>query len=168
MEQILYIVQYDDNILVMLVSFVYTFSLNLKLEHFMGLGQDCWNEVGRAFWARFWVHIIVYCVKNTFGSNLWSIRNEKNLWLIIFILYIFVLLLLLFYLYIWVYGQVYMGKGQVSICNEQKKILILYLNYTECLKKNGILWKNGHNYLQTHPKCKKWGCFGKFRIFATL
>ena len=40
--------------------------------------------------------------------------------------------------------------------------------YTECLKKNGILWKNGHNFLQTHPKCKIWGCFGKFRIFATL
>ena len=39
--------------------------------------------------------------------------------------------------------------------------------YTGCLKKNGILWKNGHNYLQTHPKCKSWGCFGKFRIFAT-
>ena len=39
---------------------------------------------------------------------------------------------------------------------------------TECLKKNGILWKNGHNFLQTHPKCKIWGCFGKFRIFATL
>ena len=40
--------------------------------------------------------------------------------------------------------------------------------YTGCLKKNGILWKNGHNFLQTHPKCKIWGCFGKFRIFATL
>ena len=40
--------------------------------------------------------------------------------------------------------------------------------HTECLKKNGILWKNGHNFLQTHPKCKIWGCFGKFRIFATL
>ena len=26
-------------------------------------------------------------------------------------------------------------------------------------QKNGILWKNGHNYLQTHPKCKIWGCF---------
>ena len=25
-----------------------------------------------------------------------------------------------------------------------------------------------HNYLQTHPKSKSWGCFGKFRIFATL
>ena len=24
-----------------------------------------------------------------------------------------------------------------------------------------------NNYLQTHPKCKSWGCFGKFRIFAT-
>ena len=34
-------------------------------------------------------------------------------------------------------------------------------------QKNVILWKNGHNYLQTHPKCKSWGCFGKFRIFAT-
>ena len=34
-------------------------------------------------------------------------------------------------------------------------------------QKNCIWWKNGHNYLQTHPKCKKWGCFGKFRIFAT-
>ena len=39
--------------------------------------------------------------------------------------------------------------------------------HTGCLKKNGILWKNGHNFLQTHPKCKIWGCFGKFRIFAT-
>ena len=39
---------------------------------------------------------------------------------------------------------------------------------TGCLKKNGILWKNGHNFLQNHPKCKIWGCFGKFRIFATL
>ena len=37
---------------------------------------------------------------------------------------------------------------------------------TGCLKKNGILWENGHNYLQTHPKCKSWWCFGKFRIFA--
>ena len=27
--------------------------------------------------------------------------------------------------------------------------------------------KNGNNYLQTHPKCKSWGCFGKFMIFAT-
>ena len=26
------------------------------------------------------------------------------------------------------------------------------------------LWKNSHNYLQTPPKCKSWGCFGKFRI----
>ena len=34
-------------------------------------------------------------------------------------------------------------------------------------KKNVLLWKNGHNYLQTHPKCKCWGCIGKFRIFAT-
>ena len=34
-------------------------------------------------------------------------------------------------------------------------------------QKNGILWKNGHNYLQTHPKCKSWGCFGKFSTFAT-
>ena len=33
--------------------------------------------------------------------------------------------------------------------------------------KNGILWKNSHNYTQTHPKCKSWGCFGKFRISAT-
>ena len=36
-----------------------------------------------------------------------------------------------------------------------------------CLK-NGILWKNCHNYPQTHPKCKSWRCFGKFRIFATM
>ena len=42
------------------------------------------------------------------------------------------------------------------------------LEHTGCLKKNGILWKNGHKYLQTHPKCKIWGCFWKFRIFATL
>merc|ERR1712155_265316 len=50
-------------------------------------------------------------------------------------------------------------------------IKMYWLNFpssTGCLKKNGILWKNGHNYLQTHPKCKIWGCFGKFRIFATL
>ena len=32
-------------------------------------------------------------------------------------------------------------------------------------QKNGVLWKNGHNYLQTPPKCK-WGCFGKFRIIS--
>ena len=38
---------------------------------------------------------------------------------------------------------------------------------TECPKKNVVSWKNSHNYLQTHPKCKIWGCFGKFRIFAT-
>ena len=38
---------------------------------------------------------------------------------------------------------------------------------TGCLKKNVVSWKNSHNYLQTHPKCKSWGCFGKFRIFAT-
>ena len=38
---------------------------------------------------------------------------------------------------------------------------------TGCPKKNVVSWKNGHNYLQTHPKCKSWGCFGKFRIFAT-
>ena len=34
-------------------------------------------------------------------------------------------------------------------------------------QKNVLLWKNSHNYLQTHPKCKSWGCFEKFRIFAT-
>ena len=34
-------------------------------------------------------------------------------------------------------------------------------------KKNVVSWENSHNYLQTHPKCKSWGCFGKFRIFAT-
>ena len=39
--------------------------------------------------------------------------------------------------------------------------------YTECLKKNVVSWKNSHNYPQTHPKCKCWGCIGKFRIFAT-
>ena len=38
---------------------------------------------------------------------------------------------------------------------------------TECPKKNVVSWKNSHNYLQIHPKCKNWGCFGKFRIFAT-
>ena len=33
--------------------------------------------------------------------------------------------------------------------------------------KNGILWKNSHNYPQTcNFKC--WGCFGKFRIFTTV
>ena len=37
---------------------------------------------------------------------------------------------------------------------------------TGCLKKNVVSWKNSHNYPQTHPKCKCWGCFGKFRIFA--
>ena len=34
-------------------------------------------------------------------------------------------------------------------------------------QKNVLLWKNSRNYLQTHPKCKSWGCFGKFKIFAT-
>jgi len=33
-------------------------------------------------------------------------------------------------------------------------------------EKNFLLWKNGNNYLQTHPKCKSWGCFGRFRILA--
>ena len=33
-------------------------------------------------------------------------------------------------------------------------------------QKNVLLWKNSHNYLQIHQKCKSWGCFGKFRIFA--
>ena len=56
------------------------------------------------------------------------------------------------------------GQGEGSVHNIQ-----LILNHTTgCLKKNGILWKNGHKYLQTHPKCKIWGCFWKFRIFATL
>ena len=39
--------------------------------------------------------------------------------------------------------------------------------HTGCPKKNVVSWKNGHNYLQNHPKYKSWGCFGKFRIFAT-
>ena len=30
------------------------------------------------------------------------------------------------------------------------------------------MWKNSHNYSQTHPKCKSWECFGKFRIFASM
>ena len=34
-------------------------------------------------------------------------------------------------------------------------------------QKNVVSWKNSHNYPQTHPKCKCWGCIGKFRIFAT-
>ena len=34
-------------------------------------------------------------------------------------------------------------------------------------KKNVVSWENSHNYPQTHPKCKCWGCIGKFRIFAT-
>ena len=38
---------------------------------------------------------------------------------------------------------------------------------TGCPKKNVVSWKNSHNYPQTHPKYKSWGCFGKFRIFAT-
>ena len=38
---------------------------------------------------------------------------------------------------------------------------------TGCPKKNVVSWKNSHNYPQTHPKCKCWGCIGKFRIFAT-
>ena len=38
---------------------------------------------------------------------------------------------------------------------------------TRCPKKNVVSWKNGHNYLQTYPKCKRWGCFEKFMIFAT-
>merc|ERR1711923_153745 len=46
--------------------------------------------------------------------------------------------------------------------------VLMFNVYTECLKKNGILWKNGHTFLQTHPKCEIGGCFGKFRIFATL
>ena len=43
----------------------------------------------------------------------------------------------------------------------------IYILSTECPKKNVVSWKNGHNYLQTYPKCKRWGCFGKFMIFAT-
>ena len=39
--------------------------------------------------------------------------------------------------------------------------------HTGCLKKNVVSWKKSHNYPQTHPKCKCWGCIGKFRIFAT-
>ena len=41
------------------------------------------------------------------------------------------------------------------------------LMWSGCLKKNVLLWKMGNNYLQTHPKSKSWGCFWKFRIFAT-
>ena len=43
---------------------------------------------------------------------------------------------------------------------------ILYI-HTGCPKKNVVSWKNSHNYPQTHPKSKCWGCIGKFRIFAT-
>ena len=46
-------------------------------------------------------------------------------------------------------------------------MILKNLIYTGCLKENVLSWKNGHNYLQNHPKCKSWGCFGKFRIFAT-
>ena len=34
-------------------------------------------------------------------------------------------------------------------------------------QKNVVSWKKSHNYPQTHPKCKCWGCSGKFRLFAT-
>ena len=44
---------------------------------------------------------------------------------------------------------------------------LLILGNTACPKKNVVSWKNSHNYPQTHPKCKCWGCIGKFRIFAT-
>ena len=50
-----------------------------------------------------------------------------------------------------------------SICKTYKTQVLS----TVCPKKNVVQWKNSHNYLQTHPKCKSWGCFGKFRIFAT-
>ena len=33
--------------------------------------------------------------------------------------------------------------------------------------KNVLSLKNGHKYFQNYPKCKSWGCFGKFRIFVT-
>ena len=39
--------------------------------------------------------------------------------------------------------------------------------YTGCLKKLSFCGKTATTTfnLQTHPKCKSWGCFGKFRIF---
>ena len=43
--------------------------------------------------------------------------------------------------------------------------MILSQKYYRVSQKNVLSWKNGHNYLQNHPKCKCWGCFGKFRIF---
>ena len=45
--------------------------------------------------------------------------------------------------------------------------MFILLYSTECPKKNVVSWKNSHNYPQTHPKSKCWGCIGKFRIFAT-
>ena len=42
-----------------------------------------------------------------------------------------------------------------------------YASIYRVSQKNVVSWKNSHNYLQTHPKCKCWGCIGKFRIFAT-
>ena len=34
-------------------------------------------------------------------------------------------------------------------------------------KKMSFSGKTAITNIQTHPKCKNWGCFGKFRIFAT-
>ena len=42
-----------------------------------------------------------------------------------------------------------------------------FCNIYRVSQKNVVSWKNSHSYPQTHPKCKCWGCIGKFRIFAT-
>ena len=54
-----------------------------------------------------------------------------------------------------------------NFCAHINDYFLYFPKHTRCLKKNGILWKNVHNFLQTHPKWKIWGCFGKFRIFST-
>ena len=90
--------------------------------------------------------------------------------------------LLLYLIYIsWLIMQILVSYQNINMISTATEISTRYLSWTTgteyliivtiistgCLKKNVLSWKNGHNYLQNHPKCKSWGCFGKFRIFAT-
>ena len=61
----------------------------------------------------------------------------------------------------------HISTNQICFCENLVMNYTYFLDYTGCLKKNVVSWKNSHNYPQTHPKCKCWGCIGKFRIFAT-
>ena len=55
----------------------------------------------------------------------------------------------------------------LDIQNYCQLLRLSKLASTVCPQKNVVSWKNSHNYPQTHPKCKCWGCIGKYRIFAT-